>query len=91
MLNELETAILVSLCKATQTSLSAHVPQPYFMKKFQNQKRMAKKALHSLIALGYVVQHPTRGETAYGLTREGLGVCREVQKSAYSSTSPLSL
>jgi hypothetical protein len=89
MLNELEIAVLVSLCKATKTSLSAHVPQPYFMKRFQNQMRMAKRALHSLISSGYVIQHPTQGETTYGLSREGLDICRDLKKSAHSSTEHL--
>ena len=86
MLNEFEIAILISLCKATKTSKSAHIPQPYFMKKFQNQKKLANKALHSLIALGYVVIHPTRGDTTYDLTEEGINICRILRKSAYSYT-----
>jgi hypothetical protein len=81
MVGTFEELVLTSICKATKISKSAHVPKPYFMKKFQNnkhQKKAAEKALLSLIARGYVQQHPTRGEMTYELTDGGVELCREI-------------
>ena len=81
MIGEFERLVLISICRATKESKSAHVPRQYFMKKFQadkHQKKNAEKSLQSLIVRGYVVLHPTRGEMTYQLTDEGLRVCREV-------------
>ena len=81
MVSTFERLVLISLCKATNVSKSAHVPKPYFMKKFQedkHQKKAAEKALLSLIARGYVRMHPTRGEMTYDLTEEGVRLCREL-------------
>jgi hypothetical protein len=81
MVGTFEELVLTSICKATKISKSAHVPKPYFMKKFQNnkhQKKAAEKALLSLIARGYVQQHPTRGEMTYELTDAGVELCREI-------------
>ena len=71
----MERRVLTSICQATNSSKSAHVPKPYFMKKFQQDKRtkkLAEKALVSLIAHGYVSLHKTRNETTYELTDIGL-------------------
>jgi hypothetical protein len=76
-----EQLVLTSICRATNISKSAHVPKPYFMKKFQadkHQKKAAEKAFRSLLARGYVRQHPTRGEMTYELTNTGLDLCREI-------------
>ena len=78
-LTELETAVLVSICKATDGSKSAHVPKQYFMKKFQNQSTLAKRALHNLISSGYVIKHPTGGEMTYELTQRGFEVCKAIR------------
>jgi hypothetical protein len=81
MIGTFERLVLTSICKATNISKSAHVPKPYFMKKFQHDKhqvKSAEKALLSLIARGYVRQHPTRGEMTYELTNAGLELCREI-------------
>ena len=81
MVSTIERLVLTSICRATKISKSAHVPKPYFMKKFQadkHQKKAADKALNSLIARGYVWQHPTRGEMTYELTNTGLDLCREI-------------
>jgi hypothetical protein len=81
MIGTFEELVLTSICKATKISKSAHVPKPYFMKKFQNdkhKKKAAEKSLLSLIARGYVRQHPTRGEMTYELTNAGLELCREI-------------
>jgi hypothetical protein len=51
------------------------------MKKFQQDKRtkkVAEKALVSLIAHRYVSLHKTRNETTYELTDIGLDICREI-------------
>jgi hypothetical protein len=81
MIGTFEQLVLTSICKAIKTSKSAHVPKPYFMKKFQHDKhqvKAAEKALLSLVARGYVSMHPTRGEMTYELTNEGLELCREL-------------
>ncbi|HNX39350.1 MAG TPA: hypothetical protein PKK11_02115 [Methanothrix sp.] len=81
MIDAMERRVLTSICQATNSSKSAHVPKPYFMKKFQQDKRTkkaAEKALVSLIAHGYVSLHKTRNEMTYQLTDIGLDVCREI-------------
>jgi hypothetical protein len=81
MVSTIERLVLTSICKATKISKSAHVPKPYFMEKFQaekHQKKAADRAHLSLIARGYVQQHPTRGEMTYELTNTGLDLCREI-------------
>jgi hypothetical protein len=81
MIGTIELLVLTGICRATKISKSAHVPKPYFMKKFQadkHQKKAADKALLFLIARGYVRQHPTKGEMTYELTSAGLDLCREI-------------
>ena len=75
-LNDLQKAILVSLCSATKGSKGSHLPKPAFMKKIQLQGRKADRALRELITLGYMKKHPTRGETTYELDERGFMVCR---------------
>lgn len=79
MIGEFERRVLMSICKATNGSKSAHVPRQYFMKKFQenkHQRKQAEKALKSLIARGYVYPHPTSRETTYQMTDAGWDICR---------------
>jgi len=80
VLSQLDLAVLVSICKATNVSKSAHVPKPYFMKRFSKGKREAEKSLKKLISFGYVVIHPTGGETTFGLTADGIGLCRQLKR-----------
>jgi CTP-dependent riboflavin kinase len=85
MIGEFERLVLISICKATGGSKSAHVPRQYFMKKFQenrHQKKQAEKALKSLIARGYVYPHPTARETIYQMTDAGLEICRQLKAEA---------
>lgn len=81
MMGEFERRVLASICKATNGSKSAHVPRPYLMRKFQenkHQKKQAEKALKSLIARGYVYLHTTGGEMTYQMTDAGWKICREM-------------
>ena len=81
MIRTFERLVLTNICKATKISKSAHVPKPYFMKKVQHDKhhvKAAEKALLSLIARGYVRQHPIRREMTYELTNTGLDLCIEI-------------
>jgi hypothetical protein len=83
MMGEYERRVLVSICRGTKESKTAHIPRQYFMKKFQNdkhQKKDAEKALLPLMARGYVRMHPTRGGMTYELTDEGLTFCREMAR-----------
>lgn len=83
MVSEYERLVLASFCRAVNISKSGHIPKQYFMKKFQNDKRekkKAEKAFRALIARGYIVPHPTRGEMTYHLTSAGLDICREMFK-----------
>jgi len=62
------------------------------MKKFQKTGRMQKhadRALHSLISLGYVNVHPTRGETTYALTQFGLDSCRGLKEKGLTISNLL--
>jgi hypothetical protein len=82
----------LSICLANVGSLSSHVPKPYFMKKFQKtggMQKLADRALHSLISLGYVNLHPTRGETTYALTPFGLSTCRDLKEKGHAISSLL--
>jgi hypothetical protein len=82
MISRFEQAVLLSVCAANKGSKTSHVPKAYFMKKFQKTgriKRHAERALLTLKSLGYVSVHPTRGETTYGLTQQGLDTCRELR------------
>lgn len=83
-LNELQCAVLVSICKVNKGSKSAHYPEQYFMKKFQKQSKLAKRALHELISLGYVVKHPTGGEMTYELTQRGFEICKSIRDQQLS-------
>jgi hypothetical protein len=92
MLARFEQAVLLSICLANKGSLSSHVPKPYFMKKFQRtggMQKLADRALHSLISLGYVNVHPTRGETTYALTPLGLDTCRDLKDKGLTVSSIL--
>jgi hypothetical protein len=92
MISRFEQAVLLSICLANKGSLSSHVPKPYFMKKFQKTGRtqkLADRALHSLISLGYVNVHPTRGETTYALTQLGLDTCRDLKEKGLTISALL--
>jgi predicted MarR family transcription regulator len=79
-LNDIQKAILVSLCSKTKGSKEAHIPKPYFMNKHQIQGHKADRALRELIGLGYIKKHPTGGETTYELDERGFEVCREIRE-----------
>ena len=79
-LNSLQKAILVSFCKSTKGSKSAHLPTPYFMNKPQIRGHKAERGLRELVALGYMKKHPTRGETTYELDDRGFDVCRKLRE-----------
>ncbi|MCD6209678.1 hypothetical protein DRN80_06405 [Methanosarcinales archaeon] len=76
MLNEIEIAVLISICHKTKMSKKVHIPKQYFLNRFKGRKRVyAEKALLSLIKKGYVIKHPTRGEMTYQLTDFGRKEC----------------
>ena len=72
--------ILHNLCRATQGSKGAHVPKAYFMGRPELQGRKAGKALRDLVALNYVLQHPTGGGMTYALDERGLEECRKLRE-----------
>jgi len=79
MLNEIEIAVLMSICHKTGISKKAHIPKQYFLKRFKGRKReYAEKALLGLITKGYVGQHPTKGEMTYQLTDLGRKECMKI-------------
>jgi hypothetical protein len=45
------------------------------------QGHMAEKALRDLIALNYVLKHPTGSEMTYALDERGLEECRKLRES----------
>ena len=79
-LTDIQKLILQSLCTATQGGKGSHVPKTYFMSKPALQDHKAKKALRDLVALNYVLQHPTGGEMTYALDERGLEVCRKLRE-----------
>jgi len=87
VLGDFERRVLASICKAADGSKSAHVPRPYFMKTFQENKhqmKQAEKALKSLIIRGYIYPHPTRDEMTYQMTQMGWEECRKMKEQALS-------
>jgi len=53
MLNEIEIAVLISICHKTKMSKKVHIPKQYFLNRFKGRKRVyAEKALLSLIKKG---------------------------------------
>lgn len=42
--------------------------------------RKAEKALRDLIALNYVLKHPTGGEMTYAIDERGLEECRKMRE-----------
>jgi len=81
MLNEIEIAVLMSICHKTGISKKAHIPKQYFLKRFKGrERRYAEKALLNLIRRGYVSEHPTRGEMTYQLTDLGRAECIKIIK-----------
>jgi hypothetical protein len=92
MITRFEQAILLSVCLSNKGSLSSHVPKPYFMKKLQKTVKMQKhadRALHSLISLGFITVHPTRGEMTYALSQLGLEMCRNLKDKGFSISNLL--
>ena len=79
-LTDIQRLILHNLCRATQGSKGAHVPKAYFMGRPELQGRKAGKALRDLVALNYVLQHPTGGGMTYALDERGLEVCRKLRE-----------
>lgn len=79
-LNDIQKAILVSLCIKTKGSKGAHLLKPYFMNKHKIQGRKADRALRELIALGYIKKHPTGGETTFELDERGFEACRRINE-----------
>ena len=80
--NELSTvqrAMILSLCRATSGGKGAHVPKPYFMNKPKFQGRKGEKVLRELVSLGYIIVHPTGGQTTYSLGERGLEICRKIR------------
>jgi CTP-dependent riboflavin kinase len=82
VLRRFEIAVLQSICKATNMSKAAHVPEQAFVKRFPGAECEAKKTLKKLISLGYVKMHPTRGGMTYDLTNAGWDLCKELRKKA---------
>ena len=82
MLNEIEIAVLVSVCHKTNLSKKAHIPKQYFLKRFKGKERKhAEKALFTLIREGYIQRHPTKGEMTYQLTSFGRKECMKIIKT----------
>ena len=79
-LTEIQKLILYSLCRATQGGKGSHVPKPYFMGKPRLQGHKAEKALRDLIALNYILKHPTGSEMTYALDERGLEECRKLRE-----------
>jgi len=44
------------------------------------QVRKAEKALRDLVALNYVLKHPTGGEMTYAIDERGLDECRKLRE-----------
>jgi hypothetical protein len=80
-LSDTEIATLVALAEACNFSLHAHPPEGLIMKKLPSIIRNSgdgRRALRRLHAMGLCHKHPTRGDTTYNLTREGLTIAQTI-------------
>jgi predicted transcriptional regulator len=64
----------------TKGSKEAHLPKQAFMNKPKTQGKKADRALRELVAFGYIIKHPTGGETTYELGDRGFDVCRALRE-----------
>lgn len=55
------------------------MPKPYFMRKPALRGHKGEKALRDLIALNYILKHPTGSEMTYALDERGLEECRKLR------------
>ena len=78
--SRIQKLILYSLCRATNGGKGSHVPKHYFMGRPGLQGHKADKALRELVALNYIIKHPTAGEMTYALDERGLELCRELRE-----------
>lgn len=80
-LSLLEQAVFRALIDAVNCSLGAHVPSEAVAKRLApNLRGEVKKTLRKLRAKGYCIEHPTRGNTTWGLTQNGLILARTFYK-----------
>jgi hypothetical protein len=68
-----EQQLLMAVAHAVNFSLKGHVPKHAIMSKYRKDRRgSAANGLKLLNRAGLVAIHPTRGETTWQLTRNGL-------------------
>ncbi len=82
ILKPVERYTLIALYKICNGSLKCHVPREAIQSKFRkDHRKKAKKALKSLVRLGFVNPHPTSGGITYELTKVGKGYVETDLKS----------
>jgi len=80
-LNTFEKRVLLACCEANEFSLGSHVSIKKIRKKIdKKQQKYLKKAMRTLISSGFVLEHPTRGEMTYRLSRDGRNACFIIKK-----------
>jgi hypothetical protein len=76
-----EMHVLLALADAVGYTLDAHVPKHAIFSKFKKDKRgWVEKELKVLARRGFAGRHPTKGETTWNLSREGLRICKWLSK-----------
>ena len=56
------------------------MPKTHFLGRPELQGHKAEKALRDLIAVNYIIKHPTGGEMTYALDGRGLEECRKLRE-----------
>lgn len=70
---EPEESVLLIACHILDYSLSAHVPKKAITNKIKDMHpKYLRKAFNSLVSNGFLVEHPAKKNTTYGLSKKGL-------------------
>ena len=79
-LDRIQKLILYSLCRATGGGKKAHVPKTHFLGRPELRGHRADKAFRELVALNYIIRHPTSGGETFALDDRGLEMCRKLRE-----------
>jgi len=73
--------VLIALLLASRASKRAHVPTSAIVCRFARDKRgFAKRELRTIARSGLAFRHPTRGETTWQLTANGVQLGLQLHK-----------
>ena len=80
-LSEDEKSVLLACCDANDFSLGSHVPKEAIMRKLQKlNPKYRRKAFKKLLTKGLISKHPTKRQTTYELSRNGLQIGNKLKE-----------